>query len=122
MTEIPGRHEHHISGLTDYDCAHLLGNINADGVHETSPYDWICTVETGLSHACSIYWVFHTNSRFNLRKTNTAMRCWLADCSTDMESLEAKARPVHPYSNSFCNKMVCSLAGRNTNQIYCSRG
>ena len=39
MMVIPGSQEHYISGLADRDGALLLGNIDTNGVHETSPCD-----------------------------------------------------------------------------------
>ena len=72
MTVIPGRQEHYISGLTDRDGALLLSNIDTNGIHETPPTIEFATDRTGLLIAYSIYWVFHTNTWFNLRKTNAA--------------------------------------------------
>ena len=47
-----------------------------------------------LARSLRIYWVFHTNGRFNLRKTNAANEGWLADSRTDAGSKLAVARPI----------------------------
>ena len=41
MAVIPEWQEHYISGLADRDGTLLLGNIDTNCVHETSPCDWI---------------------------------------------------------------------------------
>ena len=43
-------------------------------------------VDTSFLIAYSIYWVIHTNERFNLRKTNAANEGWLADSIADAKS------------------------------------
>jgi hypothetical protein len=39
VTVIPRSQDHFVPGLSDCDCAFLLGNINTNGVHETIPCD-----------------------------------------------------------------------------------
>ena len=51
-------------------------------------------VDTSFLIADSIYWVFHTNEMFNLRKTNAANEGWLADSHTDAKSRFHLARPI----------------------------
>ena len=51
-------------------------------------------VDTSFLIAYSIYWVFHTNVMFNLRKTNAANEGWLADSHADAKSKVHSLRPI----------------------------
>ena len=63
----------HIPGLADRDGTLAFGNINTNCVHKAFSFEWYCN---GLSRLLSLpiqsTGCFHTNARFNLRKTNAA--------------------------------------------------
>ena len=72
VTVIPRCQDDHIAWLADRDGALSFGNINTNCIHETIPFIELQRPKPASLIAYSIYWVIHTNTRFNLRKTNAA--------------------------------------------------
>ena len=72
MTVIPRCQDDYIARLTNRDSALSFGNIDTNCIHETIPFIELQRPKPASLIAYSIYWVIHTNTRFNLLKTNAA--------------------------------------------------
>ena len=94
MTVIPRCQNYHIARLANCDSALAFGNIDTNCVHETIPFIELQRPRPASLIAYSIYWVIHTNTRFNLRKTNAANEEPVGRLVYGRESLEVTARPI----------------------------